>query len=213
MTALMVRRGSVCADIGTDHAELCVYLVENGVCPNAFAADLREGPLENAAKTVKRHGLSDKITLRLSDGLCAFLPDEADDIVLAGMGGNLIADILSKAPWIKEKRVIVQPMTHSEDVRRFFAENRLKILREDACFDTFRAYIAFCAEYDENYTAPDDPAWYYRGGFKESDSGAAKAYLDRQKKRITAKLDGLKLMRNDEMQTAFLEKVLECWEE
>ena len=89
--ASLVRNGKRVADIGTDHGYLVAYLVENNICPCGIAADLRKGPLENARQTVIQQGLSDKIELILSDGLENISPDSCDDIVIAGMGGNLIA--------------------------------------------------------------------------------------------------------------------------
>ena len=91
----MVRKGVVAADIGTDHAYLPSYLVLSGICPRALACDLRKGPLENAAETLEHWNIADKITLRLSDGLDELSAGEADDIIMAGMGGILIA----KPPW------------------------------------------------------------------------------------------------------------------
>ena len=117
----MVRKGVVAADIGTDHAYLPSYLVLNGICPRAIACDLRRGPLENAAETLERMGAADRITLRLSDGLDELSAGEADDIIMAGMGGTLISRLLERTDWIKNKniRLILQPMSHAEDVRLF----------------------------------------------------------------------------------------------
>ena len=89
----MVRKGVVAADIGTDHAYLPSYLVLNGICPRALACDLRKGPLENAAETLERWNISDKITLRLSDGLDELSAGEADDIIMAGIGRNTYRQI------------------------------------------------------------------------------------------------------------------------
>ena len=94
-------RGVPFADIGTDHAYLPVYLAVRGEIPAAIAADLREGPLESAKRTIARFHVESIVTARLSDGLAAIQPQEAEDIVIAGMGGELIAQILSKAPWLK----------------------------------------------------------------------------------------------------------------
>lgn len=145
----MVRCGSRIADIGTDHGYLPARLVKSGKCPGGVAADLRKSPLENAAETLRIYGVEDKISLRLSDGLDSVSGSEYDDVVLAGMGGTLIAEILSRNSDIKnpDKRIIVQPNSHSEDVRKFFCENGFEILREDACVDDGRDYLCFCAEY------------------------------------------------------------------
>lgn len=145
MAADMVRCGSSLADIGTDHGYLPAWLVKSGKCKSAVAADLRKSPLENAAETIRIYGVEDKVSLRLSDGLDCILPEEADDIVFAGMGGTLIAQLMERTEWLKDKskRVIVQPMTHSENVREYLIKNGFEILFENACRDDGRDYICF----------------------------------------------------------------------
>lgn len=102
--AALVRPGSRLADIGTDHAYLPTALVQRGVCPTAIASDVRPGPVQAARRTVEAAGLNDKIDVRLGDGLEPIRPDEAEDIVIAGMGGETIAAILAAAPWVKDGR-------------------------------------------------------------------------------------------------------------
>ena len=97
-----VRCGKKIADIGTDHAHLPIYLVENGICTSAIGSDVRPGPIANAEINVKNAGFSDKISLRLASGLDKVEPDEADDISFSGMGGILIAELIEKAPWLKD---------------------------------------------------------------------------------------------------------------
>lgn len=138
----MVRKGVVAADIGTDHAYLPSYLVLSGICPRALACDLRKGPLENAAETLEHWNIADKITLRLSDGLDELSVGEADDIIMAGMGGILIAKLLERTEWEKNKniRLILQPMSHAEEVRLFLCNNGFDIIEERTCAMT-GAYI------------------------------------------------------------------------
>ena len=99
--ANLVSKNRIFADIGTDHAYLPVYLVENGIVNRAIAADLRVGPLDNAKETVVSHNLTDKIELRLSDGLDNFKENEAQEIAVAGMGGLLIASCVERTKWLK----------------------------------------------------------------------------------------------------------------
>ena len=165
MTADMVREGAAAADIGTDHAYLSAYLVASGKCPRVLATDLRDGPLFNAAETLCQFSLGDKIELRISDGLDELSPDDADDFIFAGMGGTLIADILSRAPWIKDetKRFIFQPMSHPEEVRAFLVKNGFVILSENACFDECRPYIALCAAYAPAEAQAHKDSYIYTG--------------------------------------------------
>ena len=148
--ASLVRNGKRVADIGTDHGYLVAYLVENGVCPGGIAADLRKGPLENARQTVIQQGLSNEIELILSDGLQNIPVNACDDIVIAGMGGNLIAEILEKAPWVKNERIniVAQPMTHAEVLRQCFIDNGFSISEEKTATDGKRYYCIISASYN-----------------------------------------------------------------
>lgn len=147
--ASLVRNGKRVADIGTDHGYLVAYLVENGICPCGIAADLRKGPLENARQTIVQQGLTDRIELILSDGLDNISPDACDDIVIAGMGGNLIAEILENAPWVMNENIhiVAQPMTHAEILRQYFIDNGFEIYEEKTATDGKRFYCIISAGY------------------------------------------------------------------
>jgi tRNA (adenine22-N1)-methyltransferase len=90
--------GRPMADIGTDHARLPVDLVTRGVTPRAIACDVRSGPLEAAGRTVAAAGCTDRVALRLGDGLEPLRPGEAETVVIAGMGGPSVVEILGAAP-------------------------------------------------------------------------------------------------------------------
>lgn len=156
--ANMVRQCDVFADIGTDHAYLPIYLVENGIAKRAIASDLRKGPLNNGRETVNEHGLQDKIELRLSNGLDNFEPYEVTEIAVAGMGGLLISEFIERANWIKnpDTHLILQPMTHSEELRKTLYDNGFYIDRECAASVGGKLYVVISAfhggkkrEYDE----------------------------------------------------------------
>lgn len=208
LAADFVRRDSRLCDIGTDHAYLPAYLIKKQICLSAVAADLRKGPLKNAEKTVKEHGLSDKIKLRLSDGLDEILPDEASDIVLAGMGGDLICDILSRTSWIKDKskRLIAQPQTHAEKVRAFFINNGFEIIGENAAEEDGRIYICICAEYTGNNK--EYPFGYeYFGELPKCESPFAEEYLKRQRERFLKRANGLSKSGQNTDEAEFLYKL------
>lgn len=147
--AEFVRKDSTIVDVGTDHAFLPAYLILNGYVKRALACDLRKGPICNAEKTAEIYHIKDKIELRLSDGLKNVNPDEAEDIIICGMGGTLIRDILAETEWIKNKkyRLILQPQSHSEDLRQFLIENGFEISDEKVCEDAGRSYNIICAEF------------------------------------------------------------------
>ena len=207
MAAKMVRKGKTVADIGTDHAYLPAYLVLNGITPKALACDVRKGPLENAKKTVELYGLEDKITLRLSDGFDEIEPFEADDFIMCGMGGTLMEQLVSRAYWLKDssKRIIVQPQSHAEDIRRFFVENGFEIICEDACIDGGKLYCAMAAEYTGNITEKNI-SYIYTGRLPECEKPEARLYLEKINTQLKKKLEAERIHGSAEA-AAYLEKI------
>lgn len=156
--ANLVRENTKFADIGTDHAYLPVFLIENGKINNAIAADLRKGPLENAKETVEAHNLTEKIELRLSDGLDNFSDGEVNEIAVAGMGGLLISQFVERTEWLKngDIHLILQPMTHDEELRKTLFDNGFIIDNEVVAEDTDKLYIIISAYYYGDATAYTD---------------------------------------------------------
>lgn len=158
LVSKMVRPGVRLADIGTDHAYLPVSLINEGKINSAIAADVRVGPLENAKMTILQNSLSSSIETRLSDGLDEIGENDADDIVFAGMGGELIVKLMEKCPWVKnaEKHFVFQPMTHSEILRDYLTKNGFVISNEKAVEDSGKVYVVFDAYYrDSDKKYPD----------------------------------------------------------
>ena len=147
--AEFVRQGAIFADIGTDHAYLPVFLLENGKIKHAYAADIGEGPLNSAKRTVEESGFKDRVTLVLTDGLAGLENRGITDIAICGMGGELIRDILDRAPFVKDKRVrlILQPMTRAADLRRFLAKEGFLIVEERIAKAQGKLYFCLAAEY------------------------------------------------------------------
>lgn len=114
-----IPRGHRVVDVGTDHARLPVYLVERGVTETVIATDIRMGPLERAKRTISAHKLLEKIELRQCSGLEGVMPEEADTVVIAGMGADTIIGILESAAWARLKNLVLQPMTHSDRLRGY----------------------------------------------------------------------------------------------
>lgn len=156
--ASLVRKNSKFADIGTDHAYLPVFLIKNGIIDNAIAADLRKGPLNNAKETVEVYNLTEKIELRLSDGLDNFADGEVNEIVVAGMGGLLISQFVERTKWLKNRDIhlILQPMTHEEELRKTLFDNGFIIDNEVVAEDTDKLYIIISAYYYGDATAYSD---------------------------------------------------------
>lgn len=144
-----VRHGKVCADIGSDHAYLPIYLVKNGICPHAIASDINEGPVKRSEMNVRLSNLSDKITVMLADGLDKASTRLPDDIVIAGMGGELIRDIIDASEYVKNPdiRLILQPMTMPEVLREYLVSHGFDIVDECVCKASGKLYQIICAHF------------------------------------------------------------------
>jgi tRNA (adenine22-N1)-methyltransferase len=145
--AAYVPAGSVAADIGTDHAYLPIFLVEAGLCQRVIATDLKPGPFHSALQKVTERKLEHRIDLRLGDGLKVIEPGEADVLVLAGMGGNTIREILAASPAITNtvSMLILQPMADHGDLRVWLAGNGWKIHDEQLVEENGRIYVVIAA--------------------------------------------------------------------
>ena len=127
------------ADIGTDHGYLPVWLMQHGRINGAIASDVGQEPLQHAQRTAKEYGVSG-IDFRLCDGLAGILPEEADTVVIAGMGGQTIIHILDATPWTKNGTLLLlQPMTKAELLRVWLTANGYTIEREHLVRD--KAYL------------------------------------------------------------------------
>ena len=155
--ASFVKHSAIVADIGSDHAYLPTYLVQQGVVQKAIAGEVVEGPFESALKNVKRQGLADAITVRLASGLAAIEDaDGVDTVTIAGMGGALIASILNegKARLENVQQIIAQPNIHAQAVREWAVANEWMIINEQILKEDGKIYEIIVLEkgqssYDE----------------------------------------------------------------
>lgn len=180
------------ADIGTDHAYLPAWCLLNGKAHFAIAADINPNPLGNARKTLAEYSLVEQIELRLSDGLQSIAPDEAQEIVVAGMGGNQIADMINDTPWLQDesKHLILQPMTHFEDVRRALCENGFKIEDERTTAEGERLYLVISARFCEERR--EYPLWYaFAGELPHGKAETDMLFLDKIVARLKKRADAL----------------------
>ncbi|MBR7185524.1 MAG: SAM-dependent methyltransferase [Clostridia bacterium] len=150
-----VRPGAIVADIGTDHAYLPAALILEGRALSAIAADVNAGPLVHAAETVKKYGLTDRVQLRETDGLHGLEEEGLTDILIFGMGGELIVRILNEAPFTRNSaiRLILQPMTKCAELRRWLTANGFSICGEQMSQAAGKIYQTICAEYSAKPTA------------------------------------------------------------
>lgn len=158
-----VPMGSRVADVGTDHAYLCIYLIQKAIAPYAFALDINEKPLENARKNTVQYDLHTAIKIMQSNGLDAVKEQTVDCVVIAGMGGEITIDILKRTTWLQntQKRIILQPMTGFDLVRCFLYENGYEISQEVyVCVDK-KPYCIMQVSYSGIINKIDDVFAYF----------------------------------------------------
>jgi len=145
--------GTVC-DVGTDHALLAAELITQGICSKVIASDIKEGPLESAKRTVERYDIADKVELILSDGLANVPLEGVSDIVIAGMGGETIADIIDSCEGLiySDINLVLQPMTKAEELRRRLFSSGYAIESERAVEEGGRLYTVMSARWNEGWT-------------------------------------------------------------
>lgn len=183
--AHMCEKGAVVADIGTDHGYLPIYLVQEGIAQSAIAMDLRKGPLDKAKKHICDNCLEDRIQTRLSDGLEKLSANEADIITICGMGGRLIADIVTKGMNVitQNTTLIVSPQSEVGDFRHFLVSQRLvvddeKMLKEDGKY----YFIIKCRKSDENvYSEYSETQYQYGWKLLENKDKTLYEYLIKEK--------------------------------
>ncbi len=143
-----VRAGAYIADVGTDHAYLpIVLLAEEKIC-GGVVSDINEGPIARAKENIRACGMEGRLKAFRCDGLSALSDEHPEDIFILGMGGELIARILGDAPWVKTPsvRLILQPMTHPELLRKFLLDEGYAIVDEALVKDD-KIYQILCAEF------------------------------------------------------------------
>ena len=127
-----------------------VYLRQQGRISRAIASDIVDGPLQHARQTAAEYEV-DGIDFRLCPGLDAIAPHEADTVVIAGMGGELILRIISEAPWLcaMDKHLVLQPMTTAMQLREGLAALGFTIDREEAVVDSDKIYSVMSVYYTD----------------------------------------------------------------
>ncbi len=143
----LVKHGSKLCDVGTDHGYVPVYLVKNNIINSAVACDINQGPLNSCEALVDEYKLNDKIKCVLSNGLENIDENDVEDVLIAGMGGELIVKILSQCDYIKTKHLILNPMTHCEIVKKWLYDNGFDIVNDIIVNDGKHNYNVFDADY------------------------------------------------------------------
>lgn len=132
-------------DVGTDHGYIPIYAIKNSLCTKAIASDINKDPVKKAKLNASLEGVGKEVEVRLGGGLETVKKGEVDAVVIAGMGGNLIRDILEKDinKVEKYKFLILQPAQNPEVLREYLYNNDYEIILEDLCFDEGIFYELF----------------------------------------------------------------------
>ena len=142
----MVNEGARVVDVGTDHGYIPAYLIKNNIAKSVIACDINEKPLASCKRYISSLGLDDKVKCVLSDGLQS-IDGDYDTVIIAGMGGELIAQILENAENIRHCRLIINPMTHPELARKWLYDNGFCIENDIVVADLKHHYSVLSAHY------------------------------------------------------------------
>lgn len=184
MCAEMVSGNGIVCDVGTDHAYLAAELILSGKCEKVIASDINVSPLGAAQRTVEKNNLTDKIELIRSDGLENIPLDGVSDIVIAGMGGETIVEILHKCTAITESgiRLILQPMTKPEVLRKWLYDSNFAITSEKIAEDSDKLYVVMCAEWSGQFQRLTETEAL--AGFSSDDDPLAQKYKKNEVSRL-----------------------------
>lgn len=139
------------ADIGSDHAYLPCYAIEQGLTSKAIAGEVVEGPYQSAKSNVAERNLSSHVDVRFGSGLSILSVGEVDSITICGMGGTLISQILDegKGKLSGSERLILQPNINAESIREWLKNNQWKLIAEDILEEDEKIYEILVAEKGE----------------------------------------------------------------
>lgn len=191
----LVPDGAKLVDVGTDHGFIPVRLLLDDRIRTAIASDIGAAPLDHACRTAEQFGVTERMDFRLCDGLCGISEDEVDTVVIAGMGGDNIAAILSAAPWTRNGALLLlQPMSKAEVLRRYLPENGYRVIAEQLVADKGVIYPILTVRGGEMPPASDPQTW---GGFLLQSDPLRNRYLDEQILRLRRAASGLGKAKDD----------------
>ena len=196
LLADQVPEGSRLADVGTDHGYIPVWLLQKGRISGAIASDIGAEPLRHARQTAEEYGVTG-IDFRLCPGLDAIAPEEADTILIAGMGGETIQSILAAAAWTARGRhlLLLQPMTKVELLRKWLADSGYRFVNEWLVYDKEHLYPVLAVR--GGTQLPLTPAQQYGGVLLEREPLYA-AYLEERTGKLKKAVEGLRRSATEE---------------
>lgn len=186
-----VRIGAILADIGTDHGKLPIYLAQTNKIKKAVACDINEMPLSKAETNIKKYMLESKIDTFLTNGLIGVEKYSPTDVVIAGMGGELIAEILENSTVERTNiKYILQPMTKEEVLRKYLYEKGYSIT-DEYLVEEGKLYQIICAEYTGVKTIKSDAVYLLGEKNIEKSDKLLNRLIEKVEKRLESKISGM----------------------
>ncbi len=207
-----VPKCNVLADIGTDHAYIPIYLVQNGVCQKAIASDVKIGPVKMASNNISLYKLSEKIETRLGNGLNTIEINEADSIIIAGMGGTLLTELLeaNKPKTVNADTLVLQPMNDLHVVRKWLYDNAFEIYDEEMVAEGPKMYFVLSVKFSGNKKQYSDFELYVGQRLIEKKDPLLGAYCRMKVQQIDRVLEQLEEMKeNDALKSQYLRQKID----
>lgn len=238
LIASKIEKGETMADIGTDHGFLPLYLFDKGVSPRVIMTDISRASLEKAIRNAQSFygeqgyaSVPEEICFRTGDGLATLAEGEVDVVVMAGIGGRLMCDILAADPEKSKSfsKLIMQPRKHPGHIRRYLLENGYDIIDESLVregkfiCEIITAKPSECSDETDSGKSdiilemmkypPDSIVWEAPMWYSDNDSAIGREYIERKLKREQLILKSKESGRNADTGTTknnivYLEKLL-----
>ena len=166
------KQGEILADIGTDHAYLPVYLVEEGVIEKAYACDIASGPINASIETIQLHQLEKQVIPLLGSGMNPIIDKNIDMISICGMGGKLTVDILDEnKEFLDHHRFILQSNVGLEILREYLTNQNMVILDEGIVKDANHIYEIIVCEKTSEKQEYDEKDFYFGPCLRKNKNG------------------------------------------
>lgn len=197
--AKMVTKGYIVADIGTDHGYVPIYLIKHHISPKVYAMDINAGPLRIAKANIENEGFEEQITLVQADGMEALKDGQADSVVISGIGGELIVQILKKSKVNDTvKEFILSPHKNADVLRKYLNDHHYEISKEVMLEDGGKFYTIIKAVHgnEEKYNPIE---LLYGRKLIESKDEVLKKYLQIEEKKFSKIYEGMKKIDSGEI--------------
>ena len=210
--AKLAAPGRTAADVGCDHGKLAVYLALAGISPKVIAVDKRPLPLAKAQALCRQTGCESRVSCRLGDGLAPLLPGEAQEIIIAGVSGETMIEILRQAPWLQSADIhlILIPASHAERLRAWLYAEGFYLDSETPVEENRRFYTVMSARYAGEKKEDLPPLFALLGLLPQAGGTAARGYITRQRNYLAECLRGKTDPQEKQALQALLTEVEQC---